>query len=197
MQINPLQPTVTLTNGIDNAVVQGFTNYLLSKPNIAAPFNNSIYSYNRMDIASLNLPAITVSPLSSQTNSSSYCSSGAIKVEIIFPTVLVRENKLQSAMNVGNAIYLQIKQDALAYLSEQMFGLQRFGFKSSIDYGTLYDVFANECKITMTFNYDVDMTMYWNALVSQGYDLSSPDKIIYDALNDINITIKQLQDTTT
>ena len=194
--INPLNPVIALTNGIDSQIVTAVTAYLLSKPNIATPFGNNINPYNKNDLSSLSLPAIIIYPQSSKTNSSSYWSTGAVKVEIIFPVNLVRANKLQSAMNVGNAIYLQIKQDALDFLSQSVFGLIHFGMESSIDYGSLYASYENDCKIVMTFTYDVDMTRYWNTLVSLGYDLSSPDVVIYEELQDIEITIKQLQDTT-
>lgn len=190
--INPLNPVIALTNGLDNQIVTGVTQYLLSNPNIAVPFGNNINPYNKNDLTSLSLPAIIVYPQSSKTNSSSYLSTGVVKVETIFPVNLVRANKLQSAMNVGNAIYLQIKQDALEFLSQSVFGLIHFGIESSIDYGSLYAAYENDCKIVMTFTYDVDMTRYWYELTSRGYDLNSPDAVIYEELQNIGITIKQL-----
>ncbi len=190
MAINPLQPIIPLTNGIDNLIIEGITNYFLSKPNITSAFGKNIYSYERLDLSSNSLPAIVIYPGSSETNSSSYLLQGYVKIDIVFPLNVVRENKLRSALNVGNAMYLQIKHDCMDFLRKTVYGLQRFAFKSSINYDTLYDDFANQSKISMTFYYDIDMTMYWNKLVSMGYDITSPDVVIYEALNDIVIDIK-------
>ena len=194
---NPLIPLIPLTNGINNQVVQRFTNYLTTKPGLTSAFGSSIFSYDRFDIASCALPAIVVYPQAAKVKSSSYYFTGSIKVDIIFPTNLVRMNKLQSALNVADFFYLQIKQDCVSYMSQPQFpedvgivyGMRHFGFDAVFHLDRLYDAFASQSMISLEFSYDIDMTAYEQSLLAMGMDLSSPDVAIYNEIQNINIDL--------
>ena len=194
---NPLTPLIPLTNGINNSVINRFVKYLNTKTGITSAFGSSIFSYDRFDIASIALPAIVVYPRAAKVKSSSYYFTGALKVDIIFPTNLVRMNKLQSALNVGDFLYLQIKQDCVSFMSQQqsptdigvVYGMRNFGFDATFNFDKLYDAFANQSMISLEFSYDIDMTAYEQSLLAMGMDLSSPDVAIYNAIQNINIDL--------
>jgi hypothetical protein len=190
---NPNIPVIALTNGIDNLVPQAVVNFLLTKPIITNSFSQTILPFYRFDIASQALPGILVYPLYSNEEDQSYFHIGQLKIDIIFPTNVVKTNKLQSALNVSNWLILLFKSQGLDWIQTNfpmLFGLRFLGFKNKQDYRKLYDHNSVRSKLEIEFQYKVDIQAYWNWLINNGYDFTSPDIVIYNELNNILIDVE-------
>lgn len=181
-----------LTQGIDNRVcnflVDCFKNYGWTFD----IFGNAQYDYDRNDIVSRSRPSIEFVPMGAVMSGNLGTCEGDIKSIIRLNYTKQRSNITNNATQIANYIMLMDQLNAINnYICPRMPGMMWVGSKESysgfrIDYSPLY---GEEPYFTIMFKYKIDLLVYMQTLEATGYSLSSPDEIIYGAIDNLIQTI--------
>lgn len=173
-----LTQALPLTNGIDNQICFLLRDYCINT-NVWMKqiFGNAQYAYIKDDLASVQRPGIFTYPSYSEKNSFGYSQSGRIIMELHFSLQEQRWDLAQNVIQIANDIQLiNLNQQFTQYLQTYMDGLFWFGKYCRADYSRVY---AKESVVKIEFDYSVDLLAYQSELQAQGYDITSPDEVIY------------------
>lgn len=173
-----LTQALPLNQGISNQI-QFLLNEYMTTINVWTRqiFGNADYNYLKDDLASVQRPAVLIYPLKSGKKSWSYSEDGRIMMELHFSLKQQRTNLAQNVIQIANDIELiNLNQEFDTYLKQFMPGLHWFGKECHVDYTGVY---AKEAVVKIEFDYRVDLQQYQNQLQLKGYDITSPDEIIY------------------
>jgi hypothetical protein len=173
-----LTQALPLTRGIDNQLQFLLVEYMTTV-NVWTRqiFGSAQYSYIKDDLASVQRPSIFVYPMISDKNSWAYSETGRIMMELHFSLKMQRVDLAQNIIQIANDIKLMNwNQDFTTYMQPLCPGLFWFGKYCHVDYTRVY---AKEAVVKMEFDWKVDMQAWLNEQQSQGYDITSPDVMIY------------------
>jgi hypothetical protein len=173
-----LTQALPLINGVDNQIQFKLTEYMTTI-NVWTRqiFGDAQYNYLKDDIASVQRPSVLIYPLRSNKKSWSYSQDGRILMELHFSLKEQRSNLAQNVIQIANDIYLiNLNQEFNNYLTQSIYGLHWFGKECYIDYSKVY---AKESIVRIEFDYRIDLEQYQNQLQLRGFDITSPDEVIY------------------
>lgn len=178
-----------LTQGIDNQLSFLMLDYFLNQNEWTSQvFQDAQYSYNRIDMASIQMPGLLCYPLHSNKTSFGYYQSGVIVLELKMLLPEVRNDLAQQVTQIANLLQLiNLNGQLMAYCQSKMFGLHWLGKECKTDYS---QVWKKESSVKLYLDFKVDLFAYQQGLEQAGFSLESPDQQIYGLAQQLSMNIK-------
>lgn len=190
-----LTQALPLVSGIDNQLCFLIVDYMTNN-NVwtSQVFQSAQYGYVKDDLASNQRPAVFCYPMKSRKNSFAYSQKGMIVMELHFSLQEQRVELAQNVIQIANLIELMnLNNDFTKYCQQFMPGLFWIGKECNVDYSRVY---AKESVVKIEFDYNVDLLAYQRELQIAGFDIISPDEMIYNLaqslIEDVAILDKDL-----
>jgi hypothetical protein len=191
-----LTEALPLIDGIDNQLCFLLVDYMIND-NVWTKqvFQSAQYGYVKDDLASKQRASVFCYPMRSRKNSFAFSQKGMVVMELHFSLQKQRTELAKNVIQIANLIQLMnLNNDFTKYCQLHMPGLFWIGKECNADYSRVY---AKECVVKIEFDYNVDLLAYQRGLQMNGYDIISPDEMIYNLaqslIEEVVILDKDLQ----
>ncbi len=176
-----LTTALPLEQGISNQLCFLIVDYM-TNTNVwlKQVFGSAQYAYIKDDLASKQRPGVFCYPMWDEKHSFGYSETGKICLELHFSFQEQRVDLAQNVIQIANLIKLiNLDQKFTQHCQQSMPGLFWVGKFCHTDYSKVY---AKESVVKIIMDYNVDVLAYQTGLQSAGYDITSPDELIYVAV---------------
>ncbi|MDQ5921968.1 MAG: hypothetical protein QG673_2027 [Pseudomonadota bacterium] len=178
-------------------LVQSIVNYFNSpiSGKFGELFGGNVFGYRRDDTEESILPSVNVYPLGFKTTSDFGYFIGDLRLDFNLPLKLIRDRQTESGVVIGESLFLLTRNPKwLATIMKTVPAIKELGTKLSANYELLYPDKQDSLMFTVTMNYKIDITSYFDYLNEHGLDVTDPCKIggivkVYDLAITLNHVI--------
>jgi hypothetical protein len=185
-------------NGPGEFLVREIAKELAANEDFKTVFGDSIYSYRRMDFSIRELPGIRIYNETGTKDFESWFVEGTVKVDIIFPGDIRREETQQFQDSVSAAVLQQFRRPAFfTTLEASVPGLNELGKRVEWDKSLGFE--WNETVVPLTqivLNFRLDLRVWDNYLESTNRTKDSPFREVIGDLKRLVTTIDALRSDT-